>query len=290
MAAIAEGPFAATPKRFGLGRVVGRAFGAVGRNFFTFFVLALVLVGGPAALMGLGFKPAPADPANPLSMYRPLYFVGLALYVICGLVLQAALIHGAVTRFGGRKASLGGCMAAGMRSLLPILAIVFLMWLAFSLGAFGWSMALRSLYMTGLFYEGAAASLVPLVGPVVLLAPASYFMTALAVVAPAVVVDRAGVFGAFSRSWSLTRRNRWAIFFLGIALTVFVAILFMLSVVLAGALSATGLDFSSSIAIGWLVMTPFGAVVGAAGVASVYYELRTLKEGVDPSRLAEVFD
>jgi hypothetical protein len=122
------------------------------------------------------------------------------------------------------------------------------------------------------------------------LAPASYFMTAWAVVAPAVVVERAGVFGAFSRSWSLTRTNRWAIFLLGIALAVFVAILFVLSVFLAGAMSATGLDFSSSMAIGWLITTPLGAIVCASGVASVYYELRTLKEGADPSRLAEVFD
>jgi hypothetical protein len=294
MAAIAETPLAAAPKRFGLGRVVGRTFGAVGGNFFRFFVLAIVLAGGPVVLMGLGFRPSPAvQPENPLSMYTPLYFGGLALNAVCGLVLQAALIHGAVTRFSGGNSSLGGCVAAGLRSFFPILAIVLLMWLAGAISLFGWSMAMSSIYMSGLLNSGATIQTAPFVGLiifVIFLAPASYFMTAWAVVAPAVVVERAGVFGAFSRSWSLTRTNRWAIFLLGIALAVFVAILFVLSVFLAGAMSATGLDFSSSMAIGWLITTPLGAIVGASGVASVYYELRTLKEGADPSRLAEVFD
>jgi hypothetical protein len=104
------------------------------------------------------------------------------------------------------------------------------------------------------------------------------------------VVDRAGVFGAFSRSWVLTRRNRWAIFILGLTLSVFAAILFALSIFIAFAVSVSGLHPSSSVAIGWLVATPLGALVGATGVASVYYELRLLKEGADPSRLAEVFD
>jgi membrane-anchored glycerophosphoryl diester phosphodiesterase (GDPDase) len=153
-------------------------------------------------------------------------------------------------------------------------------------------MAVRSLVMSGLFSGGVAAGLMPLVTLIVLLgAPAAYFMTAWAVVAPAVVIDRAGVFGAFSRSWVLTRRNRWAIFVLGIVLWTFAAILLLLSVNLAYATgSVSRLDPSSSVSIAWLVSTTLGAVVGSAGVASVYYELRILKEGADPSRLAEVFD
>jgi hypothetical protein len=292
MAAIAEAPLAAAPKRFGLGRVVGRAFGAVRRNFFKFFTLGFVLGGGPAALIPLGLSSREVEPDNPFSIYTPLFFLGIALYFICGVALQAALIHGAVSQYGGRKASLGSCVAAGLRSLLPLLAIAFLMWLALAAGFFGWAMAVRSLVMSGLFSGGVAAGLMPLVTLIVLLgAPAAYFMTAWAVVAPAVVIDRAGVFGAFSRSWVLTRRNRSAIFVLGIVLWTFAAILLLLSVNLAYATgSVSRLDPSSSVSIAWLVSTTLGAVVGSAGVASVYYELRILKEGADPSRLAEVFD
>jgi hypothetical protein len=292
MAAIAEAPLAAAPKRFGLGRVVARAFGAVGRNFFKFFTLGLVLGGGPAALMPLGLRSSGVEADNPFSAYTPLFLLGLALYFICGLILQPALIHGAVLQFGGRRPSLGGCIAAGVRSLLPLLAIALLMWLAWAIGVFGWSTAARSLVSRGLYFDGVAAELMPLVAFIVILAaPAAYFMTAWAVVVPAVAIDRVGVFGAFSRSWLLTRNNRWAIFLLGIALSMFAAILFVLSIYLAyGISNLSGLDPSSSVAIGWLVTTPLGAVVGGAGVASVYYELRILKEGADPSRLAEVFD
>ena len=44
----------------------------------------------------------------------------------------------------------------------------------------------------------------------------------------------------------------------------------------------------------YLLITPvsqtFTTLIGAAGTASVYYELRFIKEGIGPNALASVFD
>jgi hypothetical protein len=113
-----------------------------------------------------------------------------------------------------------------------------------------------------------------------------------AVIVPVLVVERTGVFGTFGRSAELTKGHRWAI--LGLAVVVW-----LISLVLGLAI----LPFQSALVLpggGILAMTPLLIVNGvvnvitttiiAVGTASVYYELRSIKEGIGPEQLAAVFD
>jgi hypothetical protein len=251
-----------TPARFDMGRVVGRTFGAVGRNFFLFFTLGLVLAGGPALMMALaGPDIGSSGEPSPVNFDFSLYFGGLVLNFIGAYVLQAALTHGAVNHFNGRPATLGDCVATGLRFFLPVFAIALL------------------------------ASLGMILGLIILIVPGLILATMWAVIVPAEVVERTGVFGAFERSSDLTRDHRWAIFLLGLALAIGSFLIPMVGFAIAGAISATGqLSPTWAVGIAQCVTTPIVQMIGAAGAASLYFELRNIKEGIGAEQLAAVFD
>jgi hypothetical protein len=251
----------AMPMRFDMGRVVGRTFSAVGKNFVLYFALGLVFAGGPALMMAVGQGLATAEAASPFGAYTQLYIGGAVLNMIGTYVLQAALTHGAVVHFDGRRASLGDCLATGLRFFLPIFAIA-LLWLV-----------------------GVA------LGLILLFVPGLILMTVWAVVAPAEVVERTGVFGAFSRSAALTRDHRWSIFLLGLALWILTTIFSMVTLAVAGIVSAAGwLSAGWAIGIAQCITNPIVSIITAVGVASLYFELRSVKEGVGVEELAAVFD
>jgi hypothetical protein len=116
------------------------------------------------------------------------------------------------------------------------------------------------------------------------------------VAAPALVVERTGVFGAFTRSAQLTRGRRWPIF--GVTILYVVAFGFVQQVFLniAGATGASVATGASPLTV-LPTQLPISAVLGvvasvvtAAGVAAIYYELRVTREGVGPEALAAIFD
>jgi hypothetical protein len=131
-----------------------------------------------------------------------------------------------------------------------------------------------------------------MVGFVLFIVPGIMMAVAWVVSTPALVVERTGVFGAFSRSADLTRGRRWQIF--GLLFLYFIAI----SVVQQVLLGVVGAAFvAATPQIRLLDQLPVSAVVGvvvsvvsAAGVAAIYYELRSTREGAGPEALAAVFD
>jgi hypothetical protein len=123
------------------------------------------------------------------------------------------------------------------------------------------------------------------------------------VIFPAQVVERAGVLGSFTRSGQLTKNNRWRIFGLFVLWGIVSSVVQGVLTNLVGAGSASSLAAAQATspaaalaAFGpayWVivaVMGVVGAMVGSAGVAVVYYELRRIKEGIGPEALASVFD
>ena len=70
----------------------------------------------------------------------------------------------------------------------------------------------------------------------------------------------------------------------------------MTALIVIGAFALTTALISPALAVGFgaLVVAPIlqtlGALIGAAGVASIYFELRTIKEGVGVEALAAAFD
>lgn len=272
------------PAGFSMGRVIARLFGVLGRNLATFLLLSVLLVGLPEAVLGFlrysALAPITAGgPAAMLSRFFSPAQVGLGVLtflvtVAANAVLQAAVIHGAVSDLNGRRAALGECLATGLRFFLPLLAI------------------------------GIIAAVGCFFGFLIFIVPGVLLALAWSVAGPAEVMERRGVLGALGRSLELTRGHRWAI--LGLAVLLFI-VQIMVQMVL-GALLGAGFGFSAAAGsfaggaadrlqgvmilpmVTALIVRTLLASVATAGLASIYFELRQAKEGVGAEELAAVFD
>jgi hypothetical protein len=259
-------------ERFEIARVLIRMTGVLSRNFRVLAVLALVLSGLPNLVIGMverGFL------SNPNTGVMGLFGFGWLFSLLIGALLQAALIHGTISDLNGRRASIGDCLNTAVRHVLPLIGIGIAMTVATFLGLF-------------LF-----------VVPGVILA------LALCVSAPVRVVEGLGVFSSLGRSGDLTRNHRGAILLMfilfGIGTFVLQALLgLMFGKEFFGIARATGNDlfmgrsFIAAFDIRTMVINPLfqslTALIGAAGVASIYFELRTIKEGIGIEALAAAFD
>jgi hypothetical protein len=260
---------------FQIGRVISRLFGVLARNLASFLALAALLVGLPAAAVyfletAVINLPLPGSGSPPTVRFAgelSAFLVSPFVTFIAGAVLQGAVIHGTVSDLGGKRASFGDSLGIGLRLILPLVAI------------------------------GVLSSIGMFFGFLLLIVPGVLLALAWSVAAPAEVMERRGVFGAFSRSAELTRGHRGAILALYL---IFFVISFVVQTMVAGVqavaigLIGGGLKGLSNFALAQTVATFIAqtlvAMVGAAGIASIYYELRVVKEGVGAEQLAAVFD
>jgi hypothetical protein len=197
--------------------------------------------------------------------------------MIFSLVLQAGLVHGTVVSLAGRPAGIGDGLRTGLRAFLPLLVLSILMILG------EW------------------------IGFIALIVPGFMLMVRWSVAVPALVGERRGIFGSMKRSAELTKGHRWSIFGLFIVVLILMWIIGVASAALTASLNgAAGVAAANTepglskymatvahtpLAIGVQVL--FGSVIAmlsAAGVASLYSELRGLKDGVSHTDLAAVFD
>lgn len=265
--------------RIDFGRIIKHTFGAIQHNAASFAILAAVLAGLPALLsisgvIGFlgqasrfstrgGAGPDLAAAVGAMAAPGALFGVGGLIGLITNAILQGAIIFGAASYFNGRPASLRECFNAGGRSCLPLIGLFIVMGVAVFFGL--------------LFF------IVPGV------------MMALAWVAatPVLVVERTGVFGALGRSADLTRGRRWPILGLVVLSSFAIGIVQNIVTGIVGGLFSAGAS-----PLGQLTaQLPVGAVIGVAasvvtstGVAALYYELRSTREGIGPEALAAVFD
>jgi hypothetical protein len=249
--------------------VFQRAFSAIALNPIVILGLALVVGAVPGLIMtyvlvqaGLG-SPATfqAGAVSPASIMGAVFLSSLVSLVISALV-QGALTRATVSANEGRRASFGESLATGLRVILPLIGLSIL----FGLGI--------------------------VLGFVLLIVPGFILLTMWAVSVPALVVERTGVFAAFSRSSALTKGSRWKI--LGLYL-VLAAIYWLMSIVLglvglkmyAGANAAAGLttgNLLGSVLLGTIFNVLWGTIQ-----PSLYVELRQAKEGDNVEALADVF-
>jgi hypothetical protein len=264
---------AAPDTRFDLGRVAQRTFASIGRNFAVFALLALLLSGVPAVLTGLLQNLASGDHTSAASSVTDpttLAMIGgsvIALVYLVGaiasFVLQAAIIHGVIADLNGRRAEFAECLSMGLRNWFWLFLLAIVVTIA---EAFGY---------------------------ILLVVPGLMLTVTWMVAVPAQVVEHTGVFGAMSRSAELTRGHRWAIFGL---LVIFIIASLVLQGSIIGIVATLGASVSSQLSetTSQLVAQPLlnvtTSLIGAAGVASIYYELRSTREGIGPEALAAVFD
>ncbi len=244
--------------RFDMGRVVNRTFGVISRNWQTLGGLALLLGTVPQGLVQSAQIMSQGSSGSP---FGPLYWVNVVVSLLSSCLLQAAVIHGTFADLNGRRSSLGESLGTGLRFVLPVLG------------------------------AGIVGGVCVALGIVLLIVPGVLIGLAWIVAIPVIVVERTGVFGSFARSAALTRNHRGSIFGLFVVywlvLTVLAALVGVLTVGLG--MTASG-GRSIAAVIPTAILSGVIGLVGATGIASIYYELRNIKEGIGPDALASVFD
>ncbi len=252
--------------QFDMGRAIARIFTVFAANFIPFLALAVLTVVPPLLA---GWLVARALPGAGV-VFSPAYWAAIPFYLLVGLfslvmsyALQAAVVQGTVATLDGRRASFVQCLGTAVRSTpkLVVIAIVA------SIGIIG--------------------------GMVLLVVPGVILALMWSVVVPACVVEQKSIGDSFSRSAALTKGHRWAI--LGILVVLTIAILAITLAIrpLAGLhvfpTPGEPVQLNTLYWIISMVVRIFTATVAAIATASIYYELRTIKEGATSDQLAAVF-
>ncbi|HZC17136.1 MAG TPA: hypothetical protein VE309_10275 [Caulobacteraceae bacterium] len=259
--------------RFDLGRVVERTFASIGRNFAVFLLLALLLAGLPALLTGAlltfaasgGNTPA-LDGGDSARFVATGGSAGGVVYIVgavASFILQAAIVYGTIADLNGRRAEFVECLSTGLRNWF---------WL---------------------FLLAIAVTVAEVFGYLFFIVPGLMMTVAWMVAVPVQVVERTGVFGAIGRSAELTRGRRWPIFGLLVIYIIAAGVIQVavtaIATVLAASLSPSTTQAATQV-LAQPLLNVITGLIGAAGVASIYYELRSTREGIGPEALAAVFD
>lgn len=253
--------------QFDFGRVISRTFNAIKQNAAICFGASALLVGVPSMLTAFGgasFMTGAAESSSPSVVGGVVaYLIGIVLYLIGAFMLQGMVVKAAVGGFNGKRVTFGEAFGVGVQYFLPLLGLAIVAGIA-----------------TGFAY-------------ILLIVPGVLLSIIWSVSAAALVMEKRGVFESLQRSRDLTRGYRWQVFGL---LVIYVILSWIVGGAIAGLGVATGGSFtngSPNLAFN-LITQPLvnilSSVVASAGVASLYYELRTAKEGAGADNLAAIFD
>jgi len=262
--------------QFDVGRVINRTFGAIKNNFVSFFLASLLIMGLPVFLLGIlpifmgmeGMMDGDQISDAYLSNIMVTAAIGFVVMMAGSVILQGALIFGAVEDFNGRKASFGECIGVALKYFFPLLGL------------------------------GILLGLGTLLGMLVFLIPGLILALGWTIAAPILIVEREGVTDSIARSWDLSKGyKRWILllvfmmmvvsFILGIIQSTFSLMLGDPTEVLMTGGTPT-YHFVNSV-FSAIVQT-ITSMISATGVAAIYYEIRQIKEGIGPESLAAVFD
>lgn len=245
---------------FDLGRVIERTFKTIMQNWATFLVASLVLIGVPSLLQVYG-QSVMLFQQNVTGMAYT--GAGWITWIIGTYILQGMVVKIAVAGFNGKTMTPGDALTAGVKLFLPLLGLGIIIGLGTFLGA------------------------------ILLIVPGIILAVMWSAATGALVVEQQGIFASLQRSRDLTRGYRWQIFGLGVLLVI---VSFIIGMLFGGIGAAAGGDFTSGSPNLILNMATtaisniLSAVIGAAGAAALYSELRAAKEGIAPDQLASLFD
>ncbi|MDF7775662.1 hypothetical protein P1X14_10425 [Sphingomonas sp. AOB5] len=291
----------ASARNFEISSVVSRTFELISKNIPLYAGLSLVLLGIP----GFGSRwwqfENPTDFTNDDAVFQaaisPLFWLPMLVIFVVSMVataiLQAALTRAAVTSLSDNEPDFGQCLALGL-SLIPQLVGIFLInWIAILVIWLGllvpYGFLLDQLYGWEVAQAMMAFGDWKVILPIpFLLLPGLFLWLCWCVVVPAFVQERIGVIEAFRRSWALTRHVRFRIFLVLLALGL---VIWLLSFPVNIAAAAT-LAIGASPLMVALISGAFSALTGMVTVvmlASIYVELREVKENIAPETLETIF-
>ncbi|KRA64883.1 hypothetical protein ASD89_19490 [Caulobacter sp. Root656] len=241
---------------FDTGRLVRRAANVLRENWPTFLLLSLFLGGLPLAALTylstrLGDGTAASIDPNAWGVWGASFIVAM----FCGLLLNAALIHGALRRLNGHPVAIRDSLGAAFNQLHVLLALGLLTGLATALGY------------------------------VLVIIPGVILSVAWSMTVPIRIAERTGVLQSMARSRELTRGMRGQIFGLMAVYTIAKVVAGWLVGLLTSALDSASFQILAS-----TLVETLAALVASVGLASIYCELRWTKEGTPTEDLAAVFD
>jgi hypothetical protein len=248
--------------RYEIGRVIERTFGVIAHNFIPFSIFSLVLIGLPMLGFGLLSRAYGLDNA---ANWQPSYFifflVGIVLWMMVNVILQGALLRGAIDDLSGGKADMRTMLESGLRNSPKLFAIGLLIFIMCCFAVLG------------------------------LIVGAFFVAVLFAAAAPAAVAEGRGVFDSLGRSIKLTRNHRWAIFGLSVIFMVMILLFFgIVSAVILGVGYGLGLDILTVRVFLDPPVTALEIMVITAAYAAQYHELRTAQEGVGDRAVESVFE
>ena len=270
---------------FAVGRVIATGISVMFGNLLSFLAIAIlvfvpaIVVGGLAIALGLaGQRVGPGfnfKTTNP-GAGETMFFGVFAISVVAGyLTMVSALTYAVLERMAGRPVAIGASISRGVQMLWRVFIAHLL--LVVALGLLGFlAMFIFGSILTGFGLGNIILSLAFGAGLI-------YVLTFYWVMVPALVVERAGVFECFGRSFDLTKGHRWGIF--GILLLIAIAnwAIGLANQLLTLAAPTAGgvIDIASGLFI--LAISPVLAAVG-------YFYLRAEKEGAPIDDVVRVFD
>ena len=247
------------PWRFRITEVISQSFATVAAARLPMLATSFVTVGLPVAGLGLlGISGASTDFFTmPGEQVLTAIGIGWLVSLLVGTLGKVVMIALALDVLAGRPPRFGAALANGIRLLLPAMAVRLLLWLGVGFGL------------------------------MLLIIPGLVLMLTWAIVLPVLVAERPGIFASFSRSGALMRGARWRLLLL--FAIVFVAWSLFGGMGQSFALaSQTSAAWIGSIVVQTLVATLTGAM-GAAGLAAIYHQLKSEREGLPGEDLEAVF-
>ncbi len=252
---------------FDIGRVMGRSFAVFGREGLPIAALAVLLVGVPQAIWTAMLRSTMLSTtpvggmwdAHVARIMSSLFSVPMALgtlaLFLCTTNFYIAAIRFLAQRETGQGGTLGEALKAAPGLLLPTLVVMLL------------------------GYLGVTVLMLLFIVPGVVMA------LSWLVAIPVMVNERTGIIEAFRRSRALALGSRGRMLVAGLLILVMTMLLSMVSALAAGGMG--GVSVMPMVRQG--LVTVLSAMIHAGFVASVYAELRQVREGFAVPTLAEVF-
>lgn len=244
-------------RRTSVGAILSQTFSVFSAGFVKFSALGFILL-SPILIYSLFFAPPAAQLAAKPGVASEVIgrtAIAFAVQMLLYLVIQAAVLYGAVQQLRGRSFAIGESLAIGLKRAIPVLAV-------------------------SIAYGIATA-----VGMVLLFVPGMIVLCMCYLAVPVCVIEKPGIFASLGRSAELTKGFRWQIF--GIVLLVSIVsslVSGVLTVVISRIAGPTILALISFVWQG--IYVAFAAVLAAV----LYHDLRAEKDGVDVEEIAAVFE
>lgn len=243
----------ATP--FLVGSALSRTWEIMTQAFGKFFALALIPM-APVILLTVLVGPSSGQTSGQPSgaAMGGLASITILLTVVLQLIAQATIIYGTFQELKGQEFSIGESLSVGFRRFMPVLGVGLLGWLLIGLAS------------------------------ILLLVPGLILFCMWYVMVPVCVIEKPGVWPSLGRSSELTKGCRWQIF--GLLILVIIAT-FLITFVFefVAALTGSVIIILAVKGLSQVFIVAYGAILAAV----VYRDLRMAKEGVDTSKIANIF-